>query len=250
MVQSPVRSTERPVEGTSPVARAGEPDPGPRLLVVDDDASPDADYAGALAGGGYGVLRPRALPGEMLTALTGQRVSLVILGLGLAHIDSVELCRRLSEHGIPVIALSASGTMAERVAAFEAGVDDYIVRPVSTVDLLCRVRAVLRRVLGPASATVLRGPAGVTLDARSREVRVHDVQVELSPREFELLRLLLEHRRQVMTPDTIAAQLWGYQTLGERNFVESHISRLRKKLRAAGAAEVISTARGAGYVVR
>lgn len=250
MIQSPPRYAERPTERSASATPGDGRDRRPGVLVVDDDSRLDGGYANALEGGGYAVLRPGAGVREVPWVLDGHRVDLAVVGIGLAGIDGFELCRRCSEHGIPVIALSSSGTMAERVAAFEAGADDYIIRPVSAVDVLCRVRAVLRRVLGPGPAVVLEGPAGVTLDARSREVHVHDVAVEVTPRGFELLRLLLEHRGEVMTADAIATPLWGYETLGERNFVESQISRLRRRLSVAGATDVISTVRGVGYVIR
>lgn len=96
---------------------------------------------------------------------------------------------------------------------------------------------------------VLTGPCGLAVSVRAREVRVQGVLVALTLREFDLLRLLLEHRGEVLTADDIARSIWGYETYGSRNFVESHISRLRFKLARAGGSGAITTVRGVGYMV-
>lgn len=95
----------------------------------------------------------------------------------------------------------------------------------------------------------LRGPGDLVLSLRARDVRVRGVAVPLTTRELELLRLLLEHRRDVLSADDIARSVWGYETFGSRNFVESHISRLRSKLGRVGAHDVVTTVRGVGYIV-
>lgn len=96
---------------------------------------------------------------------------------------------------------------------------------------------------------MLLGPGGLVLSLRAREVRVEGAPVALTLREFELLRLLPEHRGEVLTADDIARSIWGYETFGSRNFVESHISRLRSKLARANADDVVTTVRGVGYMV-
>ena len=90
----------------------------------------------------------------------------------------------------------------------------------------------------------------LALDVRAHEVRVGAALVSTTPREFDVLRLLLERRREVLSSDVISMHIWGYETFGSHNFVEAQLSRLRAKLRAAGAAEVITTVRGVGYVIR
>lgn len=120
--------------------------------------------------------------------------------------------------------------------------------PVDVAELTRRVRAVLRR--HARLEEELRGPARVLVRVRAHQVLVDDVEVPLTPREYDVLRLLLERRGEVLSADTISVAVWGYETFGSRNFVEAHISRLRAKLGAAGANEVIATLRGVGYTVR
>ncbi len=111
----------------------------------------------------------------------------------------------------------------------------------------------VRNVLDAAMGTggeVLTGPRGIVLRVALREVMVASFPVDLTPREFDVLRLLLQRHDEVLTPDEIASQVWGHATFGSRNFVESQISRLRAKLTRAGAPNVITTRRGRGYVVR
>ena len=97
---------------------------------------------------------------------------------------------------------------------------------------------------------MLVAPGGFVLDVRAHEVRVGGAPVTTTPREFDVLRLLLERRGEVLTSDVISTQIWGYETFGSHNFVEAQLSRLRAKLRAAGALDTITTVRGVGYVVR
>ena len=96
----------------------------------------------------------------------------------------------------------------------------------------------------------LRGPASVVLRLRSHEAFVGAEPVRLTPKEFALLQILLERRGEVLSSDAISNEIWGYETFGSRNFVEAHISRLRRKLAASGAPGVVETVRGVGYVIR
>jgi DNA-binding response OmpR family regulator len=99
-------------------------------------------------------------------------------------------------------------------------------------------------------AGILYGPYGLRLDPSAHQVFVGTAEVPLTQREFDLLRDLLDHRGQVLSADDLALRVWGYETFGSRNFVEAHISRLRRKLRDAGAGDAIRTVRGVGYVIR
>ena len=110
------------------------------------------------------------------------------------------------------------------------------------------VRAVLRR--RARNEDELRGPLGVAMRTRAHQVLVDGGDVPLTPREYDVLRLLLERRGEVLSADAISMAVWGYETFGSRNFVEAHVSRLRAKLGAAGARDVIVTLRGVGYTVR
>jgi DNA-binding response OmpR family regulator len=149
---------------------------------------------------------------------------------------------------LPVIVFSEASDDPRRLSFFDAGADDCVPHPVDVAELTRRVRAVLRR--RTRLEEELRGPDGVLVRIRAHQVLVDDAEVPLTPREYDVLRLLLERRSEVLSADTISVAVWGYETFGSRNFVEAHISRLRAKLGAAGANEVITTLRGVGYTVR
>lgn len=117
-------------------------------------------------------------------------------------------------------------------------------------EALAHIQELLAVTPMPRSADTLTGPGGITLRVRGRQVRVDHAPVPLTLREFELLRLLLERQDEVLTADEISRAIWGYETFGSRNFVESHVSRLRAKLAQAGAGAVVTTVRGVGYTVR
>jgi len=223
---------------------------GPRVLIVDDEPTTEAEVAAPLVQHGHAVLRVR--DGEAaLSLLEHAQCDLVLLNTSLPGISGFETCRVLRERSdVPDVFLSAQGALAERLLAFDVGADDYIVRPADAAEVACRVRAVLRRARPLASGEVLVAPGELTLDVGAHEVRVCGAPVTTTPREFDVLRLLLERRGEVLTSDVISSQIWGYETFGSHNFVEAQLSRLRAKLRAAGAFDVISTVRGVGYVVR
>jgi DNA-binding winged helix-turn-helix (wHTH) protein len=143
----------------------------------------------------------------------------------------------------------------ELPADFDSTRFDIIVlhpdHPLTREEALARLRELLAvRPVVEGDAQELHGPGGLVLSLRAREVRIGDLAVALTLREFELLRLLLEHQDEVLTADEIARSIWGYETFGARNFVESHISRMRSKLARAGAHDVVATVRGVGYIVR
>jgi two-component system response regulator MtrA len=221
-----------------------------RVLVVDDDPAIEEEVVPALVSAGYVVSLIHDAE-AIVSCLDRIPFDLVLLNTILSGRCGVETCRALrGQSDVPVIFLSARGALEDRISAFEAGADDYIVRPVDHTELVCRLQAVLRRTRGAVSGQVLMAPGGVALDVRAHEVRVGGAQVATTPREFDVLRLLLQRRGEVLTLDVISSQIWGYETFGSHNFVEAQLSRLRAKLRAAGACEVITTVRGVGYVVR
>jgi DNA-binding response OmpR family regulator len=157
---------------------------------------------------------------------------------------------------LPIIAIVPADAPDLRLTAFDEGADDCvsIASPperddAGLAELSRRLTALLRRMARATGEAPLVGPQGVFLRARAHEVEVNGVPVELTPREFAVLRMLLERRGEVVTPDEISQVQWGHATFGIRNFVEAHVSRVRAKLRAAGAIDVIVTVRGVGYKV-
>jgi len=197
--------------------------------------------------------RPEAVasPAAALAALDERSVALVLLDVALPGTSGFEVCRQIrSRSDVPVIFLTEYGTLADRVRGFDCGADDYIVEPVEFIELERRIRAVLRRARPERRPDALEGPSGLVLRPRAHEAFVDGRRLDLTPKEFAVLRTLLESRGHVLSSDDLSTSIWGYETFGSRNFVEAHISRLRSKLRSAGADDVIETVRGVGYVIR
>lgn len=221
-----------------------------RILLIEDD--PDVRGAVAEALGNLGWQTESVASGEDgLTAFGRSAFDLVILDLGLPGLSGSEVLRQLRVRSeVPVLVMTASGSIDDRVNGFDLGADDYVVKPFEIAELERRVRAILRRTTGPRPDDVLHGPGDIRLLLRAHEAFVGEEQVHLTPKEFEVLRVLLARRGEVIPPDDLSVQIWGYETFGSRNYVEAHVSRLRGKLAECGADGVIGTVRGVGYMVR
>lgn len=172
--------------------------------------------------------------------------ALCILDIMLPGMDGLEILRRLraGEHTrhVPVIMLTARGTEMDKVAGLEQGADDYLAKPFGLMELQARVKALLRRAGSAPAERVLRY-GDLEMDPDAREVRRGGEPVELTYKEFELLRLLLSRHGTVLTREEILDQVWGYRYAGETRTVDMHIKSLRKKLGEG----YISTVRGVGY---
>jgi len=221
-----------------------------RILLVEDDASVRAAVDEALHILGWET-ESVASGEDGLVAFGRSAFDLVLLDLGLPGLSGVEVLRQLRARSeVPVLVMTASGALDDRVNGFDLGADDYVVKPFEIAELERRVRAILRRTTGPRPDDVLHGPADIRLFLRAHEAYVGEEQVHLTPKEFEVLRVLLSRRGEVIPPDELSVSIWGYETFGSRNYVEAHVSRLRGKLADCGADGVINTVRGVGYMVR
>lgn len=171
---------------------------------------------------------------------------LLLLDLGLPGKDGLDVLRDLRGGGdeIPVIILTARDDATDRVAGLEAGADDYIGKPFHFDELLARVRARLRT--GSATESYVLSVGGIELDLRTRWAMRGDEQIELSAREFELLRTFLEHPNQVLSREQLLAHVWGYDYDPGSNVVDVYVGYLRRKLPA----DLFETVRGVGYRFR
>ncbi len=175
---------------------------------------------------------------------------LVVLDLMLPYIDGLEVCRQLRRQAaVPILMLTAKDSEHDRVLGLELGADDYVTKPFSPRELIARVRAILRRADraggGPKAPLSL---GRLWLNAAAHEVRLGDRLIELTPKEFELLHLLMSHPNQVFTRDFLLERIWGYEYVGSTRTVDMHMSRLREKLGDdPDAPTFIVTLRGVGY---
>lgn len=184
----------------------------------------------------------------MFQAITGVVPQLFILDIMLPGINGLEILRRLKEESrtvqVPVIMLTAQASEMDKVAGLEQGADDYIAKPFGLMELQARVKAVLRRTQTvPTEALLCCGD--LEIDPAAREVRRNGEPVELTYKEFELLRMLVIRHGTVVTREEILAHVWGYDFVGETRTVDMHIKALRKKL----GEQYITTVRGVGYKV-
>jgi DNA-binding response OmpR family regulator len=213
-------------------------------IVVVDDEDNIADLVGLyLERDGFRVLK--AGTGDAgLEAFRTHRPRLVVLDVGLPDLDGLEVCKQIRQTSqVPIIFLTARDGEVDRVLGLELGADDYLTKPFSPAELVARVKAVLRRTDGAAAPEVVQA-GRVAIDVGRREVRVDEVPVELTTKEFDLLRFLAERPGLAMSRQQILDGVWGYDWFGDARTVDVHIAQVRKKL---GDALTIDTVRGVGY---
>lgn len=225
------------------------------VLLVEDDPAIAQPLTRALQREGYQV-RPAPTGGAAVAAFgeNGSEITLVILDLGLPDLDGLEVCRRIRASGkdLPVLMLTARTDEADFVVGLDAGADDYVAKPFRMAELLARVRALLRRRV-PALMEI----GGVRVETGSRRVEVDGVEVTLSNKEFELLRVMMSRAGQVVTREEILAEVWNDPTMKTSKTLDMHMSWLRRKIarpdQAAHAGgdqrgeQRISTVRGVGF---
>jgi DNA-binding response OmpR family regulator len=217
-------------------------------LVVEDESSIASFVALYLKNAGYTV-KTAATGGEALKQVGADQPSLIVLDLNLPDIDGIEVCRRIRKAAdVPIIMLTARDEDVDKIIGLEVGADDYLTKPFNPRELVARVKSVLRRSAPDRknleSAQIQHGDLAV--DAGRREVHVGDQEIQLAPKEFDLLWELLDHRGLVLTRDQLLERVWGYTFAGDTRTVDVHVRQLRRKL---GEASPIVTVWGVGYKV-
>ncbi len=218
------------------------------ILVVDDDPQIVSFLKRGLAYEGYKV--DTAADGiEALAKAREKEPDLVILDILMPEIDGIEVSKRLRQGSdVPILMLTAKGTVADKVAGLESGADDYLVKPFAFDELLARVRALLRR-QQPKEGEVLN-LSDLSLNTATREVKRGNEAIEFTAQEFSLLELFMRHPRQVLKRDLIYERVWGYDFEGLSNVIEVYVRYLRSKLEAGGRPRLIHTVRSVGYVLK
>lgn len=221
-----------------------------RILLAEDDAETAAFIERGL--GELGHVVTRVADGENALHLGAMETfDTIVLDRMLPGIEGLDVLRRLRAASvrIPVLVLTAKGGIADRVAGLDAGADDYLVKPFALAELAARLNALLRR--PPISDVITRIEIGdIVLDVLRRDVTRGGRPVHLQPREFALLDLLMRNAGRVVTRTMFLEHVWGFHFDPQTNIVESHLSRLRSKLREGFADDPIETIRGAGYRMR
>lgn len=219
-----------------------------RILIIEDesDLAELLDFNLRQAGFAVTVAHDGA---EGLAVALAAPPDLVILDLMLPGLLGTEICRRLrgapATAAMPILMLTARGEESDRVAGFEVGADDYVVKPFSVREVILRVKALLRRGADSPDEVKALQIGTLRIDVERHRVSVAGAEVELTALEFKLLLTLAERRGRVQSRDGLLQDVWGYQYAGDTRTVDTHITRLRTKLGAAGG--LIRTLRGVGY---
>jgi DNA-binding response OmpR family regulator len=232
------------------MSSSGErPAPGPRVLVVEDEASMRMALEDILTADGYRVLT--AADGQLGCAMAvAEKPDLILLDIMLPKLDGLAVCtelRRLSMP-VPVLMLTARGQVEDRVAGLDTGADDYLVKPFSTDELLARVRALLRRGRRQSEAPPVLALGDVVVDLAKQTARRGIEPLHLTAREYAMLRLLAESRGEPVTRERFLDVVWGYTAFPTTRTVDTHIAALRAKIEPdPDNPRWIATVHGVGY---
>ncbi|MBN9547022.1 MAG: response regulator transcription factor [Alphaproteobacteria bacterium] len=221
--------------------------PDPRILVVDDEPPIRRLLKTALTAQSWRVEETADGP-EALEFLRHNKVDLVVLDLGLPGLDGLDVIRRLRETGnvTPIIVLSSRGDEKGKVAALDLGADDYVTKPFGVEELAARIRAALRHRLQQEGEKPVFQSGPLTMDLVRRTVSVSGEPVKLTPREYDLLRLLVAHAGKVLTHTFILREIWGGES--DVQYLRIYIRTLRQKLEAdPQRPALILTEQGVGY---
>jgi two-component system, OmpR family, KDP operon response regulator KdpE len=206
---------------------------GAGILVVEDDPATRTALEASFVGHGFAV---RAAPDgrSALHQWELRRPDIVLLDLGLPDMDGIDLVRRIRrEATTPILVLSARDQEREKVKALDLGADDYVTKPFGMAELWARVAALLRRAGGPAADPTGQVRIGaLVVNASNHEVRVGDQRVPLTPREFELLRVLVSHAGHLVTRGRLLRAVWGTAYSDEAHYVHVYVSSIRRKIAA------------------
>ncbi len=221
------------------------------IFCVEDDLGIRELITCALQSGGYHAVG-FSCGSDFFQQLQKEKPALFLLDIMLPDEDGISILKQLKSNPetkeIPVIMLSAKSTEIDKVTGLENGADDYITKPFGIMELLSRIKAVLRRSQNaPLKETPTLSLGNLEIDQNQRSVRFAGKEVVLTYKEFELLRYLVRNNGTAISRDRLLEEVWGFQYEGETRTVDAHIKTLRQKLESAGCQNLIQTVRGYGY---
>jgi len=219
----------------------------PRILVVDDEVAIQRFLKTVLSAEEFSLHQAENGHTALAAAAT-VKPDLILLDLGLPDMDGIEIIRRIREWStVPIIVLSVRERENDKVQALDAGADDYLTKPFGIGELLARMRASLRRAVQQVPEPIYRVD-GLEVDLERRRVTVRDEEVQLTPTEYDLLRLLVTHAGKVLTHGQILRQIWGVAYVEQPHVLRVNISNLRRKIEAdPSRPRYITTEPGVGY---
>lgn len=223
-----------------------------KILVVDDEKHILELIQFNLESNGYNVLT--CDNGEEAVRIASkEKIDLMILDLMLPGIDGIEVCKRIrnsDNRNLPIIMLTAKGEENDKIKGLDIGADDYMTKPFSIRELLARINAVMRRIgdKDNENKNIIK-VENITIDIEKHEVRKENTVLELTLKEFELLKMLAQNRGKVLSRDVILDKIWGYEYFGDTRTVDVHIRHLRKKIND-NTGTFIETVRGVGYKMK
>jgi two-component system KDP operon response regulator KdpE len=225
-------------------------DSAQRVLVVDDESSIRRYLRAALSTQGFTIYEA-ANGQEAVNAVLANRPDIIILDLGLPDFDGVEVTRRLREWSqTPIIILSVREAEQDKIAALDAGADDYLTKPFGTGELMARMRVVMRRQASKSDEPILQVDE-LQMDLSRRVVTVRDNEISLTPTEYDILRLLMQNAGKVITHHHLLRQVWGTAYESEMHILRVNISNLRRKIESDPARpHYLVTEPGVGYRLR
>jgi DNA-binding response OmpR family regulator len=218
------------------------------VLLVEDEHSISEPFASALARGGFRTTVART-GAEAMALMPALQPDVVLLDLSLPDADGRDICRALRlESDVPIIMVTASGTVTDRVVGLELGADDYVVKPFATGEVIARIRAVLRRGRGSQAEEVELTIQDLRIDLGARRAWVADRELELTRKEFDLLARLGRDAGRVVTREALMSDVWDLNWFGSTKTLDVHVAWLRRKLGDdPGAPAYIHTVRGVGF---
>jgi two-component system KDP operon response regulator KdpE len=222
-----------------------------RILVVDDEPQIRRFLRTSLSAHGYQVIEAAGGKDAIVLATT-ERPDVMLLDLGLPDMDGLEVVRHIREwSNVPIIVLSVRGQESDKITALDGGADDYVTKPFGMGELLARLRAALRHRLQAEAAEPVFRSGGLMVDLARRVVTVDGREVKLTPRAYELLRVLVIHAGKVITHQQLLRQVWGPASVNETHYLRVYIAQLRQKIEPDPAQPChILTEPGVGYRLR